>query len=267
MNMFKVEIKNAFKPFLIWTVILASMLSFFMSMFPSMSTSEMAELLQVKMDALPEGMIEAFGIDMVDFTNLLGFFSYSFQYILIALCVYSGVLAGNSLIKEESEGTIEFLYAQPISRNKIISTKLLAMFFITLLLNIALFFVTVAFFEAFKPDNYDYFMDLVMMFKVTFLLQLTFLSIGMLVSTLVKKVSTATLIMLGVVFLNYIIGVFSNVIEKIEYMGEISIINYFMPSNVLKNGAEVKHIVICVLVSIISLAFTYYRYNKKDFEI
>ncbi len=122
MNMFKVEIKNAFKPFLIWTVILASILSFFMSMFPSMSTSEMAELLQVKMDALPEGMIEAFGIDMVDFTNLLGFFSYSFQYILIALCVYSGVLAGNSLIKEESEGTIEFLYAQPISRNKIIST-------------------------------------------------------------------------------------------------------------------------------------------------
>ena len=73
--------------------------------------------------------------------------------------------------------------------------------------------------------------------------------------------------MLGVVFLNYIIGVFSNVIEKIEYIGEISIINYFMPSNVLKNGAEVKHIVICVLVSIISLAFTYYRYNKKDFEI
>ncbi len=267
MNILKVEIKNMSKSFIIWTMILVGILSFFMSVFPSMSNSGMTEIIKAEMDALPEGMIQAFGVYMIDFTDLSDFFAYEYQYILIALCIYAGILGGNCLIKEESEGTIEFLYAQSISRNKIISSKLISIFFIILLLNIILFLVTIGFFEAFKPDNYEYFKELFIVFNGMFLLQITFLSIGILISTLVKKVSLATPIMLGIVFFSYILGMLSSIVEEIEWMKELSIIHYFMPNNVVNNGVEFKYIVICMLLTVFSLGFAYYRYNTKDFEI
>ena len=109
MNVFKIEVKRGFKSLLIWSIVCILLIVLFMSMFPSMKDSGMQELVNTKMDALPEAILDAFNLkDAPDFSKLNEYFAYVFQYIVMAGAIYGGILGAKSLIEEESEGTIEF---------------------------------------------------------------------------------------------------------------------------------------------------------------
>lgn len=269
MNMYKIEIKSMIKSFLIWIVVLIALLAFVMAFFPSMASSGMSEIIQTKMDAIPSSMLAAFGITTLDFGDILQYFAYVCQYILVGTCIYSGILGANSLIKEESEGIIEFLYAQPISRTKIVTVKILATITMTFIMDIILFGATAISFEIFKPDNYQYMRDLIMVYSGMFMAQLVFLSIGFLISTLLKKASGATSAMLGIFFTTYMLGMFSKMVEKLEWMKYLSPSDYVMPSEILKAGGviESKYISICLIIIILSICATFYKYKNKDLQI
>lgn len=270
MNMYKVEIKSMLKSFLVWTIVTAGVLTLFMSMFPSMSDTGMAELFRAKMDAIPEAMRGAFGLSqMIDFSDLLQYYAYCGQFILIAACIYAGILGSNSLIKEESEGTIEFLYAQPIGRNKIVGVKMISTLTLLFLFNLCLFLVTIAFFEGFKPEGYDYMSKLIVIFKGMLLSQMVFWSIGFILSTLIKNVSMATPGVLGIFFSTYMLGMFSAIIKKLEWMKYLSPYHYVRPEDILRNNGSIsgEYIIISLVIIAISLVSTFFIYNKKDFRI
>lgn len=85
MNIIKIEFKNQFKGLVIWALTTALILSFFISFFPSMKNSGMQELVGAKLEAIPESLRKAFNISsFTDFTDLLQYFAYCFQYIAIA---------------------------------------------------------------------------------------------------------------------------------------------------------------------------------------
>lgn len=270
MNMYKVEIKNMFKSLLTWTIVMVGIISLFMAMFPSMSSSGMSEIIRTKMDAIPESMRKSFGLsEAVDFSDLLQYFAYTAQYILIGNCIYAAILGANSLIKEESEGTIEFLYAQPISRTKIVSVKMLSTFTILYIFNIILFLVTVIFFEMFKPSAYEYFMQLTYMYKGMLLAQLVFWTLGFALSAILPKVSLATPTALGLFFITYMLGIFSSIIDKLHWMRYLSPVEYVMPSNVLKahGNIESSYIIISLTIIFVATLFTFFRYKAKDLKI
>jgi ABC-2 type transport system permease protein len=270
MSMYKVEVKGMLKSLGIWSVVMVGIIVLFMSMFPSMADSGMSEIVKTKMDAIPESMRAAFGLDdMVDFSDLLQYFAYCAQYILIGSCIYAGILGANSLIKEESEGTIEFLYAQPISRKKIVTIKLLSTLTILYIYNLIVVLGTIIICSIVSPEGYDYLFTLGSIFKSMFLPQLVFWSLGFLISSLLKKVDVATPTALGLFFITYLLGTFSKIIDKLDWMKYISPTNYAMPSDLLKNDGiiELKYASILLIITIISILFTYYRYNTKDFEI
>lgn len=91
---------------------------------PSMQSSGMQDLVNTKMNALPQDMMKILHMDsMADLTNIDAYFAYVFQYIFIAACVYAALIGAQALIKEETDGTIEFLYAQPITRSSLVFGK------------------------------------------------------------------------------------------------------------------------------------------------
>lgn len=269
MNMYKVEMKNMFKSLIIWTAVMAGITILFMSMFPSMSSSGMSELIKTKIDAIPEAMRKSFGItEMIDFSDLLQYFAYTAQYILLGSCIYAALLGANSLIKEESEGTIEFLYAQPISRIKIVFIKMLSTFSVLYIYNIVLFLITFALFEMFKESGYEYMIQLITMYKGMFLAQFVFWALGFVLSTILPKVSLATPTALGIFFTTYVLGMFSSIIDKLEWMKYLSPTQYVMPSEVLRNnGIDTPYIAISCAVIVIGIAFAFYRYKNKDLKI
>lgn len=270
MNMYKIEIKNMLKSLLTWTIVMVGIISLFMAMFPSMSSSGMSEIVKTKLDAIPESMRKSFGLsEAVDFSDLLQYFAYTAQYILIGNCIYAAILGANSLIKEESEGTIEFLYAQPISRFKIVLVKMLSTFTILYVFNIILFLVTMIFFEMFKESGYEYFMQLTLMYKGMFLAQFVFWALGFVLSAILPKVSLATPTALGLFFITYMLGMFSNIIDKLHWMRYLSPVEYVMPSNVLKaNGnIETNYILISLTITLVAILFTFFRYKTKDLKV
>lgn len=270
MNMYKVEIKEMSKSLIIWSVVMVGIIVLFMAMFPSMADSGMSEIVKAKMDAIPKSMRGAFGLDeMVDFSDLLQYFAYCAQYILIGSCIYAVILGSNTLIKEESEGTIEFLYAQPISRKKIVTIKIFSTLTILYIYNIIVSLATIIICSVVRPDGYDYLFEVTSIFKSMFLPQLSFLTLGFVISSVIKKVNQATPIALGLFFITYLLGTFSTIINKLDWMKYISIVHYAMPSELLKNDGiiELKYIFVLLIITVISIIFTYYRYSSKDFEI
>ena len=164
MNMFKFEFKRLLKGSIIWSLVCSALIVMFMLFFPSMKEMGMQELVGSKLEVLPEAFLEAFNISgATDFSNISDFSAYVLQYIIMAGGIYAAILGVSALVKEESEGTIEFLYSKPVTRNKIITAKVLANAVIFYIFLIILGAITMAVSAVVKPEDIemiDMFMDI-----------------------------------------------------------------------------------------------------------
>lgn len=271
MNIFKMEVKKGFKSLSIWTIVCIALTILFMSMFPSMKNSGMQELVNTKMGALPPAMLEAFNLkDIPDFTKLNEYFAYIFQYIAIAGCIYAGMLGAKALIKEESEGTIEFLYAQPVSRTKILTMKLLSsvvLFYLFVALTAAASIVIALMVKPADLNTIDMIMDFKLLFGGFFLVGLVFMSIGFLISTLIKSLKLAMPLSTGLFFVTYILGILAGTIDKLKFLKHFSPFHYAVPFELIKNGFKTTNLVISIVIILCTVSTTYLLYRKKDFII
>lgn len=271
MNIFKIEFKKGIKPLAIWAIVCVLLTILFMSMFPSMKDSGMQELVNTKMGAMPPAILEAFNLkDVPDFSKLNQYFAYVFQYIAIAGAIYAAMLGAKALISEESEGTIEFLYAQPASRSKIVTMKLLAALALFYIFVVIMAVASILISLAVKPvdlKTIDLFMDMKLLFSGFFLVGLVFMCVGFLVSVLIPHLRLATPISIGIFFVTYILGTFSGMIDSLEFLKYLSPFHYAVPSELVKNGFETVNIVLAIIISLASIASTYMIYRKKDFRI
>jgi ABC-2 type transport system permease protein len=269
MNIFKMEVKKGFKSLVIWSVVCILLIILFMSMFPSMKDSGMQELVNTKMGAIPPALLEAFNLkDVPDFSKLNQFFAYVFQYIVIAGSIYAAILGAKSLIKEESEGTIEFLYAQPVSRTRIVTMKLLSSLVIFYLFVMIMAVASTLMSLAVKPDDLktiDLIMDIKLLFSGFFLVGLVFMAIGFLISVLVPHLRLAMPVATGVFFVTYLLGTFSGMIDSLKFLKYFSPFHYAVPAEVIKNGIKGVNIVLSLIIITLSIAATYFVYRKKDF--
>jgi ABC-2 type transport system permease protein len=265
------EFKKSLKPLAIWSIVCILLTVLFMSMFPSMKDSGMQEIVDTKMSAMPEAILEAFNLkDLPDFTKLNQYFAYVFQYIVMAGYIYAGMLGAKSLIKEESEGTIEFLYAQPASRTKIVTMKFLSSIAVFYSFAMIMAAASILISLAVKPPDLkviDLFMDMKILFASFFLVGLVFMSLGFLVSVLIPHLRLAMPISIGIFFVTYLLGVFSSMIDALEFLKYLSPFNYAVPSELVKKGFKTTNIVLALIICIASITGTYLIYRKKDFRI
>lgn len=271
MNMFKFEFKRLIKGTIIWALVCSALIIMFMSFFPSMKDMGMQELVGAKLEALPEAFLEAFNIsDVTDFSNISDYSAYVLQYIFMAGGIYAAILGVSALIKEESEGTIEFLYSKPVTRNNIVTAKLLANFVIFYIFLMIVGFVTMGISTIVKPEDIEtlsMLMDIKTLYLGMALIGYIFMSVGFLTSVFIKSSKQATSIALGLFFVSYILGIFSKLQDRLKGFIYLSPFDYAPPAEILKNGFEIKFILLGLLVIIVSIGGTYFIYNKKDFNI
>ena len=193
-----------------------------------------------------------------------------FQYIVISGYIYACLLGAKALIKEESEGTIEFLYAHPISRTKIVSMKILSSFALFYLFIIIMGITSTLMSLVVKPDNLkimELLMDFKLMFSGFFLVGLVFMSIGFLISALIPHLRLAMPLAIGVFFITYLLGIFSGMIETLSFLKYLSPFHYAVPSEIIKEGIQPTYIALALIIISVSLMTTYLLYKKKDFRI
>jgi ABC-2 type transport system permease protein len=275
MNIFKLEFKSTFKGLLLWSGIVSLMLFLFMAFFPSMSNDAMKDLVSTKLSAMPISVLKALGIDSFpDFSDITQYYAYVLQYVALAAGIYAALLGTNTLIKEETYGTIEYLYAQPITRIQTTLFKFLSSVFTFILFIFSISITSSIMFFMFKPENADI-VEIITQMKTILsgmiLSGFVFISIGFFISTIIKSAKQATPVGIGIVFGTYILGMFSKTIsDKVEIakvLKYLSPLDFGMPFDILKNGFDPLMVVLGILIIIICVAFSFAIYNKKDFRV
>lgn len=261
MNMYLHELKVHRKSIIIWSCVLVGMVILYMSMFPSFSKD--AALMEKVFENFPEEMKRAFGMSTFDLSSLMGFYAFVFSYILLCGSIQAMNLGVGILSAEVRQKTADFLLAKPITRQQIITSKLLAALTSIVITNIVYFVGAFFIMETVKSQPYS--MKIFFMITMTmFFVQLIFIALGFLISVITKKIKSVLPVSLGVVFGFYIINLFGSAIgdDAIRY---ITPFKYFDISYIMKNGAyEITFVIISVVLIVSAIIGSYFLYSKKD---
>ncbi|MBC1499500.1 ABC transporter permease [Listeria weihenstephanensis] len=271
MNILKIEWKTHFKSLLVWSGVVALILGMFMAFFPSMSSGGMQELVNTKMDALPKEMMNVLHISsMADLTKIDAYFAYVFQYIFIAACVYAAMIGAQALVKEETDGTIEFLYAQPITRSELVAWKMVGnviSFVAFWVITFVISSILVIFLKQDGANTGDLMKSLVRIFSSELLIAVLFMMAGFCFSAVVHSAKQATPVALGLVFFTYILGILSGLNDHVDFFKYFSPINFAIPSDLLAAPMESVNVWIASIALLIFAALTFVLYKKKDLKV
>lgn len=261
MNMFLHEMKAYRKSNIIWTVTLVALVTLMLAMFPAFSKE--AETFKKLMEGFPEPVRKALGISVDSMSSILGFYSYMFLYITLCGAIQAMNLGTSIVSKEVREKTADFLLTKPVTRTEIMTSKLMAALTSLVITNIAYLVAASVMASMVKTEEYSY--KIFFMISITlFLLQLIFLSLGIIVSVVVPKIKSVLPISLGTVFTFFIIGMLASSTGDAA-MRYISPFKYFDASYIIKNSSyESLFIIIEIVFIIVAITASYFVYCKKD---
>ena len=123
MNIFFRELKANFKSLLICSGIVL--------VFAIMGVAEFSayydnpDILGV-IDNLPPVMLEAFNMNSFNITTFSGFFGVMFTYYALIVSIFAIMLGTDIVSKEERDKTAEFSLTFPVTRARVITSKILA---------------------------------------------------------------------------------------------------------------------------------------------
>ncbi|MEJ5258221.1 MAG: ABC transporter permease subunit [Fervidobacterium sp.] len=263
MQVFKWEFRRNLKSLLIWLIFIIGIQYMYSALFPSFAGE--GGLFSSKMQLLPKAFLKLFGIDQIDFSNILHFFAMQGQiWISLFATFYVMRLASSMLSKEEHEKTVEFLLSKPISRSRYVFEKLLVVTVILLIYDTIISFALLWMFNTYKVKPFD--TNLFWYISLSFWAVHIFMAlIGNVLSTIFRKRTLAdagTIFALGFF---YILGLIARVYEEYSYVKKFTPFGIFDPADIIKTG-EFHWLAfsIVVLMYFVGFAFCIVYYNRKD---
>lgn len=260
MNIFLHELKANRKSIIIWAFSMAALAAMYILIFKNLGSD--IDAFRDYMRNLPEVMKKAFGLNPESLSTLEGFYSFVFSFIVLFGAIQAMNLGTAIVSKEIREKTADFLMTKPVSRERILSAKLLAALSSLAITNI-IYLVLVISIAAAVVRNFN--LKLFLMISVTlFFVQLMFMVLGIIVSVIIGRIRSVIPISLGTVFGFYIIGTLGSVIgeENVRY---ISPFRYFDTAYIIKNAAyETSFVIVGIIFVIAAAAGSYFVYMKKD---
>ncbi len=264
MNIVKRELKAHLKAFIIWNVciflFIISMTSEFSAYYDN---PDMAEVIEM----MPQQLLDAFSMSAANLTTVSGFFSIASVYFILLLGIYAGLLGSSIIAKEERDKTAEFFMTLPISRYRAITSKLIAGIILCLAMDVSmivqLYGVTI---QYDKMASFNTFMWL--MFASQFIIMMIFMSIGMLLSSVMRRYKRSGSYSMGLLMLLYFVSIAIGFKEDLENLKYITPFKYFEPSVYLRElELDPIYVFISLGIVIVSLMITYLVYPRRDLHI
>ncbi|MCP4358245.1 MAG: ABC transporter permease subunit [Chloroflexi bacterium] len=262
MNIYKHEFKMHFKSVIIWSVAISLLIFFVMSLFPTFADE--AEILNEMLANFPEEFLMAFGMNGVDMSTVLGFFSIYFLFAQICVAIQAANYGFSLVSVEETDMTADFLLAKPIGRKKILTSKLLSAISSLALTTAVIWTSSIIFINIFSADRAYETGTLVLLLLTVPFLQLFFLTVGMLISLLVKRIRSVTPFSLGLVFGLYVLNAFGGMVGG-DTLSYITPFKHFEPNYIVSNAAyDLPMVLISVTAIVLSVVGSYRLYTKRD---
>ena len=220
-HLFTHELRSNRRQAIAWTVIVAALVVLNSLLLPSIAES--GDTFATMLEAYPDGLLKALNMeDAAMSATPLGFHvTQSGMVITILGGIFAASLGANLLLKEERDGTAEFLLAQPLSRLQVWAGKTAAAFVYVVAFNAVTFAVSAAAITGFSPDPVD--VDVLFTYNVYVLLLTVLLaSLGLLLSAVVRRGRSMTGVAVAIALGGFFVDAISKITEKARPIGYLS---------------------------------------------
>lgn len=259
--MFKKEFKSNLKGLLIWSIIMTLLFAIVYLVYPSLI--EDAQMMNEFLKAMDEKMLALFNMDVIGLDSVFGWVATE-GYLMILLVggCYFGILGSNIVLKEENDKTIEFLYAKPISRSKIITSKLLCGLSYAIIFNTLIGLTNLI--GLYLSNDLDlnklFLITLLPIFSHSFIFVLS-----VLISTFLRKTSQSIGICLGSLFGLYFISIISSLADIVEFLKYLTPFYYVEARSIILNSnINLINIIVLLGATILLTIMIYRKYSKKE---
>jgi ABC-2 type transport system permease protein len=261
-NIFRHEFRTRLKSVVIWSLALTFLIVFFFSFFSVFA--DQAALMNEFLARYPQQLRAALGMDRMDLATVLGYYSFIFLFVQLCLAIQASNYGFGLVSIEESELTADFLLSKPVSRTQVLTSKLLAALTSLTITNLVVWVSSFAAISLFRGEREYEPLTLLLLLLSIVIFQLFFLSVGLVISLLVKRVRSVTPYALGLGFGSYVLSAFSGVFAdvKLEY---ITPFKHFDPNYIIQHGAyNMPLVLLNVAVTLVALAVSYWLYIRRD---
>lgn len=265
MNVFIVEMKAHRKSLIIWSFGILFMVAAGMGKYVALSSSgqSMTELLS----QMPKSMLIIFGIGDFDVSKASGYFGMLFLYLALMATVHAAMIGADIISKEERDKTAEFLLTKPISRTKIITSKLLAALTNIIIFNIITLVSSIVVVGKYSKGE-SVSAEIIILMCGMFILQLIFMFIGTAIAALSKNPKTASSISTAVLLTTYILSMVISMNSKLENLKYITPFKYFEAKNLMSGGGfQWNFVILSIIIIGTMISITYVFYKKRDLSI
>lgn len=261
MVLFRHELRQNRTSFLIWMFAIAFLLLLCVFLFPQMK-EQMKDA--TKAFASMGTFTDAFGMDRLNMSTMMGFYALECGNIVgLGGALYASFLGAGMLGKEEKDGTAEFLLSHPISRKRIISEKLAALFALILVMNILIVCASALAIHM-VGETIDW-KEFLLLHGSYLLLQMELAAVCFGISAFVKKGSAG--IGISLVFILYFLNLIANMVEKAEFLHYVSPFAYCEGAEIFANGQlDIKLVSIGMLAGLCAIVIAYIWYSRKDIQ-
>ncbi len=264
MNIFIREWKANRKALIIWSVCMALLVLSGMGKYTAYSSGGASSEV---FDKLPNTMKVLLGLNGFEVTKISGFFAFLFPYLEITTAIHAALLGSSIIAKEERDKTTEFLIAKPISRNRIITFKLLAALVNVIIINLVSLLSSLVIVPTFNTGE-NITGEILILHLIMFIVQLIFLSLGAVLASCLRKPKKAGAIAAFIIIEDYIISKLRDLVDYLKVLNIFSPFKYFdLQKAVNGNEISIPITLLCLVLIAVFATFTYFFYQRRDMNI
>ncbi|MDF2934456.1 MAG: transporter permease [Chryseobacterium sp.] len=260
MNIFLHELKECRKSIIIWACSMTLLAVMYIFLFKGLGSD--IEDFKVFLNNMPDAMKKVFNIYIDSISTLEGFYSFVFSFVVLCGAIQAMNLGTAIVSKEVRDRTADFLMTKPVSRIRIMTSKLMAAFSALVITNVVYLVLTIL--AAVTVVNAFNLKIFFMISLTMFFVQLIFMALGILVSVLAGKIKSVISVSLSTVFGFYILSSLGSFLgeERVRYLSPF---RYFDTAYIIEHAAyETSFVVVSIVFIIAAIAGSYLVYIKKD---
>ena len=264
MKIYRRELKANFKSLLIWAFIIALLIIIAAAKFSAYA--ENPEMLAI-LDAMPQGMLEAFNMNSFNLTTLTGFFGVMFIYFGLMGAIAAAMWGSDIISKEERDKTVEFSLVLPVTRSRVITAKALAALTNAVLFMLFTWGFSILAVQKYNPDP-DFLNFLRLEMSAMLMIELIFLALGLMLGAVMRHYKRSGSTAVGIIMAAYFVSIASGMYEKLDFLKWFTPFRYFDAGELFRNGQmDSAYMAISVTIIAICTALTYWAYNRRDLYI
>ncbi|VFB16444.1 ABC-type transport system involved in multi-copper enzyme maturation, permease component [Urinicoccus massiliensis] len=269
MSIFGMEFKSNIGKFFAWLIVLSILTGLSMAFYQFMLDPSTKGIFDSFIGSLSPTMQSVFNLDPeIDYTDLTQYIGFIFQFIAGLVAIFAMQLGARSLAKEQGTGDIEYIYANPVSRDEIYWQKFLANFILFFLFCLCFAAITFGLSLILQPTTLrkaDLLLGVLKTFLSVFVIGLVYLGLGMLLSSLFNSQQADEGACVLIVLLSALIIILLKMFVGLEAAGYF-ILEGFKGISVVQGSFSLISLVAGGLVFVLGLVFGYLIYNAKELK-